>query len=75
MTNFEAILQLFISSYINKITVKEDKVSEFFPELADKTDKAVEAIEPGMLHHTFDQDPENPSFCMVLIAYKNDEAF
>ncbi len=27
-------------------------------ELADKTDKAVESSEPGMLHHTFDQDPE-----------------
>lgn len=37
-----------------KITVKEDKVSEYL-ELADKTDKAVEAVEPGMLHHTFDQ--------------------
>ena len=36
-----------------KIKVKEDKVSEYL-ELADKTDKAVEAAEPGMLHHTFD---------------------
>ena len=27
-------------------------------ELAAKTDAAVEASEPDMLHHTFDQDPE-----------------
>ena len=41
-----------------KLKVKEDKVAEYL-EIADKTDKAVEADEPGMLHHTFDQDPEN----------------
>ena len=57
-----------------KITVKEDKVSEYL-ELADKTDKAVEAVEPGMLHHTFDQDPENPLIFVWSEAYKNDEAF
>ena len=53
---------------------KEDKVSEYL-ELADKTDKAVEAAEPGMLHHTFDQDPENPLIFVWSEAYKNDEAF
>ena len=37
-----------------KLKVKEDKVAEYL-EIADKTDKAVEADEPGMLHHTFDQ--------------------
>ena len=41
----------------------------------DKTDKAVEAVEPGMLHHTFDQDPENPLVFVWSEAYKNDEAF
>ena len=45
------------------------------PKLADKTDKAVEAVEPGMLHHTFDQDPENPLIFVWSEAYKNDEAF
>ena len=46
-------------------TFEEDKVSEYL-ELADKTDKAVEAAEPGMLHHTFDQDPEKSSdLCLV----------
>jgi hypothetical protein len=42
---------------IAKLKVKEDKVSEYLI-IADKTDKAVEADEPGMLHHTFDQDPD-----------------
>ena len=44
---------------IDKLKVQEGKVNEYF-EIADKTDKAVEASEPGMLHHTFDQDPEDP---------------
>ena len=35
-----------------KLKVKEDKVLEYL-EIADKTDKAVEAEEPGMLHDTF----------------------
>ena len=48
-----------------RLRVKPDKIQEYL-ELADKTDKAVEASEPGMLHHTFDQDPEDPlSFSMV----------
>ena len=44
---------------IARLKVQEDKVTEYL-ELADKTDKAVEASEPGMLHHTFDQDPDDP---------------
>ena len=43
---------------IDKLKVKEGKINEYF-EIADKTDKAVKASEPGMLHNTFDQDPEN----------------
>ena len=71
MTNFGADTPFIL---LAKITVKEDKVSEYL-ELADKTDKAVEAVEPGMLHHTFDQDPENPLVFVWSEAYKNDEAF
>tara|TARA_B100000886_G_scaffold83524_1_gene54455 strand:- start:260 stop:442 length:183 start_codon:yes stop_codon:yes gene_type:complete len=56
MKNFGADTPFIL---LEKITVKEDKVYEYL-ELADKTDKAVEAIEPEILHHTFDQDPENP---------------
>ena len=40
MTNFGANTPFYSS---RKITVKEDKVSEYL-ELADKTDKAVEAV-------------------------------
>ena len=57
-----------------KVTLKEDKVSEYL-ELSGTTDKAVEAIEPGMLHHTFDQDPENPLIFLWSEAYKNDDPF
>ena len=34
-----------------KLKVKKDKVAEYL-EIADKTDKAIEAEEPGILHHT-----------------------
>ena len=71
MTNFGADTPFIL---LAKIIVKEDKVSEYL-ELADKTDKAVEEFEPGMLHHTFDQDPENPLVFVWSEAYKNDEAF
>jgi len=57
-----------------RIQVKSDKIQEYL-ELADKTDKAVEAAEPGMLHHTFDQDPENQLCFTWSEVYKNDEAF
>ena len=57
-----------------RIQVKPDKVQEYLL-LAAKTDKAVEAGEPGMLHHTFDQDPDNPLRFVWSEVYKNDEAF
>ena len=57
-----------------RIQVKPDKVQEYLL-LAAKTDKAVEDSEPGMLHHTFDQDPENPLCFVWSEVYKNDEAF
>ena len=56
-----------------KLKVKEDKVDEYL-EIADKTDKAVEAEEPDMLHHTFDQDPVDPLRFVWSEVYKNDEA-
>ena len=56
-----------------KLKVKEDKVDEYL-EIADKTDKAVEAAEPDMLHHTFDQDPDDPLRFVWSEVYKNDEA-
>ena len=57
-----------------RIQVKPDKVQEYLL-LADKTDKAVEDSEPGMSHHTFDQDPEDPLCFVWSEVYKNDEAF
>ena len=57
-----------------RLRVKPDKIQEYL-ELADKTDKAVEASEPGMLHHTFDQDPENPHCFVWSEVFKNDDAF
>ena len=59
---------------ITRLKVKEGKVNEYF-EIADKTDKAVEASEPGMLHHTFDQDPEDPLSFVWSEVFKNDDAF
>ena len=45
MTNFRADTPFIL---LAKITVKEDKVSEYL-ELADKTDKAVEAVDSGII--------------------------
>ena len=56
-----------------KLKVKEDKVSEYL-EIADKADIAVEADETGMLHHTFDQGPDNPLPFVWSEFYKNDDA-
>ena len=55
-----------------KLKVKEDKVAEYL-EIADKTDKAVEADEPGMVHHTFDQDPDDPFRFVWSEVYKNED--
>ena len=59
---------------IARIQVKPGKVAEYL-ELATKIDAAVEASEPGMLHHTFDQDPENPLCFTWTEVYQNDDAF
>tara|TARA_B100000214_G_scaffold332217_1_gene273597 strand:- start:996 stop:1277 length:282 start_codon:yes stop_codon:yes gene_type:complete len=56
------------------IQVKQDKVQEYLSHAA-KTDKAVEYSEPGMCHHTFDQDTDNPLRFVWSEVYKNDESF
>ena len=71
MTNFGSDTPFML---IARLKVKEGTVNEYF-EIADKTDKAVEASEPGMLHHTFDQDPEDPLSFVWSEVFKNDEAF
>ena len=57
-----------------RIHVKEGRVDEYL-ELADVTDAAVQASEPGMLHHTFDQDPDDPMAFVWSEVYANDAAF
>ena len=59
---------------IARLKVQEDKVDEYL-ELAEKTDKAVEASEPGMIHHTFDQDPGDSLSFVWSEFFKNDAAF
>ena len=56
-----------------RIQVKPDKVQEYLL-LAAKTDKAVEDSEPGMIHHTFDQDPDDPLAFVWSEVYANDSA-
>ena len=57
-----------------KLRVKEDKIAEYL-EIVDRTDKAVEADESGMLYHTFDQDPDDPlrscgqKFIKMMVLY------
>ena len=48
---------------------------EAYLQLAQATDAAVEASEPGMIHHTFDQDPDDPQAFVWSEVYANDEAF
>ena len=70
MSNFGSDTSFIL---LAKLRVKEDKVSEYL-EIADKTDKAVEADGPRMLHHTFDQDPDDPLRFVWSEVYKNDDA-
>ena len=58
---------------LEKLKVKEDKVPEYL-EIVDKTDKAVEADEPRMLHHTFDQDSDAPLRLVWSEVYINDDS-
>ena len=57
-----------------RIHVKPNCV-EAYLELARTTDAAVQASEPGMLHHTFDQDPDDPQAFVWSELYANDAAF
>ena len=57
-----------------RIHVKADCLDQYL-ELARITDVAVQSSEPGMLHHTFDQDPQDPQAFVWSEVYANDEAF
>ena len=57
-----------------RIHVKPGCVDAYL-ELARATDAAVLASEPGMIHHTFDQDPDDPQAFVWSEVYANDKAF
>ena len=58
---------------IARCHVKEECLDEYM-KAAEIADKAVMATEDGMLHHTFDQDPDDPLMFTWSEVYKNDAA-
>ena len=71
MANFDQTTPFLL---LARIHVKPGLVDRYL-ELARVTDSAVQASEPGMIHHTFDQDPEDPQSFVWSEVYANDEAF
>ena len=59
---------------IARVEIKPGKVQEYL-KLAKDVDTAVKDSEPGMLHHTFDQDPNNKQIFVWSEVYQNDAAF
>lgn len=59
---------------IARIKVSKEKLEEY-KKLAIHTDKSVKCYEPGMLHHTFDQDPDDDTSFTWSEVYENDAAF
>ena len=59
---------------LERIHVKPGCVDQYL-ELARVTDETVQSSEPGMIHHTFDQDPDDHQSFMWSEVYANDEAF
>ena len=57
-----------------RIHVKPGCVDQYL-EIAQAADAAVKASEPGMIHHTFDRDPEDPQAFVWSEVYANDDAF
>ena len=58
---------------IARIRVKDGKVEEYL-RIAKEADEAVNASEPDMLIHTFDQDPTDPLEFTWSEVYRNSEA-
>ena len=71
MTTFDQSTPFML---LARIHVKPGCVDQYL-ELASKTDRAVQSSEPGMLHHTFDQDPDDPQAFVWSEVYANDDAF
>ena len=71
MANFDESTPFIL---LARIHVKPGCVDEYLA-LARVTDEAVQAAEPGMIHHTFDQDPDDPQAFVWSEVYANDAAF
>ena len=71
MTNYDESTPFLL---IARVQVKPGELDEYIA-LAKATDEAVKASEPGMLHHTFDQDPDDPLKFVWSEVYKDDQAF
>ena len=59
---------------IARLKVKRSKLGEY-KKLAIVTDRLIYNFEPGMLHHTFDQDPDDDTCFTWSEVYENDAAF
>ncbi len=71
MTTFDHTTPFLL---LARIHVKAECIERYM-ELAQATDAAVQASEPGMLHHTFDQDPDDQQTFVWSEVYANDAAF
>jgi len=58
---------------IARVQVKPGKVDEYL-EIAGRTDEGVQNSEPGMLHHTFDADPDDDHAFTWSEVYSDDSA-
>ena len=57
-----------------RMPVKQGCVADYL-QLVRENDAAVQKSEPGMIHHTFDQDPNDPLAFVWSEVYANDDAF
>ncbi len=57
-----------------RVTVKPGQLDAYLA-IAAEVDAAVEASEPGMLLHTFDQDPSDPHKLVWTEVYRQSEDF
>ena len=71
MANFDASTPFLL---LARIHVKPGSIDDYLS-LAATTDAGVKDSEPGMLHHTFDQDPDDPHAFVWSEVYANDAAF
>ena len=58
---------------IARCKINPNCVTEYI-EAAQKVDDSVQNTEEGMLHHTFDQDPDDPYTFVWSEVYKDDES-